>query len=195
MHALASVACISHLCTMGCKLLFRLCKGVSLLVVVLPDLSVIPQVAEPLHSNGGCCDDGKDARNDPSIAEALDQADEASTPGRRDAKESIDRVGEGEAHEHEVYVVEDRVLLHEAVVRRSVPEEEGEDGENGEVDDAGDHVLCSVRRAADEKDDASGHVDGECTCPDHPEDVEMSDYLLRLWWNFRVNVVIDQGID
>lgn len=106
---------------MTSKLCLGLSKGVTLLVVVLPDLAVVPQVAQPLHGEADGDEYTQDGSDDPRRGPGLDHVEQTIGSCRGDAEEEVDGEGKVDPTEEEVDVVEEGMLLHEAVIDWSIP--------------------------------------------------------------------------
>jgi len=121
----------------GRQFRFGLVYSVSGRIMVLPYLTVIPPIPNALDDPTYGSDDTEDACDPMTAIEDADRLNDTRGSSAWDAENHVNRKEQVPSAEEEVKVIIQCLLLHVTVVDGSVPQQEGEWGDEDEVPDAG----------------------------------------------------------
>lgn len=167
----------------------------TLVVVMFPDQPVIPQITQALQSKSSRCNRTQNPGDQPASGKRLDRIDQASRPCRRDAQKYIHRKRQMKAGKDQVNVEEQGMLFHQSIVDRPIPQQETSHGDHRQIHNTGNHVFPSIGCALDEQEDAGNHVDDQGGYEKQPEFVEVLHDRLAVWWDFDVDVMVDERVE
>jgi len=123
---------------------FRLRERMPSLVMMLPNLPIVPRISQALNEPSDSCHDPQYSAYDVSPREHRDSLNETCRAGRRNTKDHVDGEEEVPAAEEEVEVIVQRLLLHVGIVNRTVPQQERQDPNNRKVRNGRPQILGTV---------------------------------------------------
>lgn len=158
------------------------------LLVVTPNDLVEPGVAEQLQKKQESARHAQRATNVVPFRESVHHVEQAGTAAAAGADAGVETEQQVKAAEEKVDIVKERVLLHQAVVQRPVPEEEAARGDHDKVHETADQVRERHEHTGDHVEDQRAH---EC----QPQAVHIAHDRLRVRRDLGVDVVVHNRVE
>lgn len=158
------------------------------LLVVTPNDLVEPRIAEQLQQEQERARHAQRATNIMPCREGVHHVKQAGTAAAAGADAGVETEQQVEAAEEKVNVVEEGVLLHQAVVQWAVPEEEAARGDHDKVHKTADQVRERDKHTGDHVENQRAH---EC----QPQTVHVAHDWLRVRRDLGVNVVVHNRVE